>query len=314
MEFKDYYAILGVGKQASTDDIKKAYRKLARKYHPDISKEANASKLMSQLNEANEVLSDPEKRAAYDSLGEHRQAGDGFQPNPNWDAGFEFSNTRPHRRSTEGFSDFFSSLFGGAEKHQNGGGSRAQTQGQDHHAKIIIDLADAYEGVTQTISLHAPRLNETGHVVTGERILRVKIPKGVKDGQLIRLAKQGQPGPGGGPAGDLYLEVHFRPDSRYRVVEHDVYESVPVTPWEAVLGGVIEVPTPSGKVQVTVPANSQNGHKLRLKGRGIPATPPGDLYLELKLVLPPANSEKARQLYESMARDMAFDPRQSMER
>ena len=176
----------------------------------------------------------------------------------------------------------------------------------------MIELADAYHGAAQTITLRAARLDPAGHVVTEERTLKVQIPKGVKEGQHIRLAGQGSPGFGGGTAGDLYLEVHFKPDSRYRVEGRDVHESVPVTPWEAALGAAIEVPTPAGSVRVNVPAGSQSGRKLRLKERGIPGNPPGDLYLVLEIVLPPADTNKARQLYETMAREMDFNPRQGM--
>jgi len=173
----------------------------------------------------------------------------------------------------------------------------------------MVDLADVYQGATRSISLRGARLDDTGRVVTEERVLEVAIPKGLMEGQHIRLAGQGGPGIGGAGAGDLYLEVRFAPDDRYRVEGRDVYQSVPVSPWEAALGAEIDVATPSGTVQVKVPAGSQAGRKLRLKGQGIPGNPPGALYLELKIVLPPANTERARKLYETMAREMAFDPR-----
>ena len=313
MEFRDYYQILGVAKTATADEIKKAYRKQARKYHPDVSKEADAETRMKEVNEANAVLSDPEKRAAYDQAGSRYRPGQEFQPPPDWGTGFEYSGDGAHGfygdQSAE-FSDFFSSLFG-----QTGGGRGAgehRARGGDHHAKVMIELADAYHGATQTITLRAARLDPAGHVVTEERTLKVQIPKGVKEGQHIRLAGQGSPGFGGGAAGDLYLEVHFRPDPRYRVDGRDVHETVPVTPWEAALGATIEVPTPAGSLRVNVPPGSQAGRKLRLKERGIPGKPPGDLYLVLEVVLPPAATDKARQLYETMAREMDFNPRQGM--
>jgi curved DNA-binding protein len=186
-------------------------------------------------------------------------------------------------------------------------------RGGDHHARILIDLADAYHGATRTIALRAAKQDASGHVVTEERALNVRIPKGVKEGQHIRLAGQGSPGMGGAPAGDLYLEVQFSPDPRYRLEGRDVNQTVPIAPWEAALGASIEVPTPSGNVQVKVPAGSQAGRKLRLKGRGIPGDPPGDLYLVLDVVLPSAESDKARQIYETMARELAFNPRQKLE-
>lgn len=317
MEFKDYYKILGVENTADDAEIKKAYRKLARKYHPDVSKEPAAEARMKEINEAREVLSDVEKRAAYDALGGRYQSGQDFNPPPGWDAGFEFSGSgAPNgrgrsNRAPEDFSDFFASIFGNTSPGGRGsrGAQSQQMRGEDHHAKVEIDLVDAYMGITRMITLRAARLDETGHVVNDERTLNVKIPKGVKGGQHIRLAGQGSAGFGGGAAGDLFLEIHFKADARYRVDGGDVTETVPVAPWEAMLGAAIEVDTPSGKVEVKVPPGSQTGRKLRLKGRGIPSEPPGDLYLELSIVLPPAETKKARELYETMAREMAFNPR-----
>jgi curved DNA-binding protein len=319
MEFKDYYKILGVEKTADDAEIKKAYRKLARKYHPDVSKLADADVRMKEINEAREVLSDVEKRAAYDALGGRYQAGQDFNPSPGWDAGFEFSgsgaptSTGRHSMDADEFSDFFSSIFGNARSGSHGsrGAQSQQMRGEDHHAKVMIDLADAYTGTTRMITLRAARRDESGHVVNDERTLNVKIPKGVKSGQHIRLAGQGSAGFGGGAAGDLFLEIHFKPDAQYRADGRDVTKTVPVAPWEAMLGAQIEVDTPSGKVEVKVPPKSQTGRKLRLKGRGIPSEPPGDLYLELHIVLPPADTDKARALYETMAREMAFNPRRT---
>ncbi|MDQ3445933.1 MAG: J domain-containing protein, partial [Pseudomonadota bacterium] len=186
-------------------------------------------------------------------------------------------------------------------------------RGGDHHARISIDLADAYQGATRPLALRQAQLDESGNVVTADRVLDVQIPKGVKEGQSIRLRGQGSPGLNGGPAGDLYLEINFEPDPRYRIEGRDVAQTLPVAPWEAALGARIEVPTPSGQVEVNVPAGSNNGRKLRLKGRGIPGDPPGDLYLELELASPPANDEKARELYRTMAREFSsFNPRQQM--
>lgn len=314
MEFRDYYQTLGVARGASTDEVKKAYRKLARKYHPDVSKESDAEARMREVNEAYAVLSDPEKRAAYDELGNRYGAGQEFQPPPDWGAGFEFSGADggPGMRD-EAFSDFFSSLFGRAGRGRGAGGAGARRmRGSDHHARILVDLADVYGGATRAITLRGARLDDAGRVVTEERVLDVRIPKGLAEGQQIRLAGQGAPGLGGGPPGDLYLEVQFRPDPRYRIQGRDVFETIPVAPWEAALGATIEVPTPSGRVQVNVPAGSQTGRKLRLKGRGIPGDPPGSLYLQLEVVLPPADDETARKLYETMARELAFDPRRHL--
>jgi len=316
MEFKEYYKTLGVGQTASADEIKKAYRGLARKYHPDVSKETDASARMAEVNEAYAVLSDPQKRAAFDKLAQRRAAGQDFQPPPGWDEGFEFSDASSAGGSDGDFSEFFNTLFSRAARARQGGGGRAQMRGGDHHAQISIGLADAYHGATRPLALRETRLDQSGNVVTAERVLDVQIPKGVKEGQSIRLRGQGSPGLNGGPAGDLYLEVEFEPDARYRIEGRDVTQTVPVAPWEAALGASIEVPTPSGRVEVNVPAGSNNGRKLRLKGRGIPgagATEPGDLYLEIELAVPPANNEKARELYQTMAREFSsFNPRERM--
>ena len=307
MDYKDYYKELGVEKSASEADIKKAYRKLVRKYHPDVSKEADADQRTKALNEAYGVLGDAEKRAAYDDLGRqqsaHGAAGGGFRPPPDWGAGYESSGVDD--------SDFFADLFAhvGGRRRAN---SNFQMQGEDSHAAITIALRDSYHGATRTIVMRVPEADAQGRVVTRERTLEVTIPKGVTEGQQLRMKGQGNPGSGGAPAGDLYLEIRFEADARYRVEGRDVFETVPVTPWEAALGGSIDVATPSGTVSVTVPPGSQTGRKLRLKGRGIPAAQPGDLYLLLEVVLPPAHDDKARALYETMAREMAFNPRQKL--
>lgn len=298
MEYKDYYETLGVDRNASAEDIKKAYRKLVRKYHPDVSKHKDADAKTKEINEAYEVLGNAEKRAAYDGLGRGYHAGEQFRPPPDWGEQYEFAGA--------GGDDFFADLFAHVGRSRRGS---FRMRGDDIHAAITIDLADAYRGASRTVSLRVPRQDESGRVSMQEKKLNVTIPRGVTPGQQLRLAGQGQEGHGGGPAGDLYLEIQFAPDPRYRIEGTHVYENVPVTPWEAALGGSVAVPTPSGTVEVTVPAGSQSGRKLRLKGRGIPGNPPGDLYLILDVVLPPANNDKARALYQAMARDLAFNPR-----
>jgi len=305
MEYKDYYQTLGVARGATQDEIKKSFRKLARKYHPDVSKEKDAEARMKDVNEAYAVLSDPEKRVAYDQLGQGNRAGQDFRPPPDWDAGFEFSGRGPFQGDAGDFSDFFAELFGRGGRR----GARMDLRGEDHHAKILLTLEDAYRGATRSVTLRVPRVDEQGRVSLGERHLDVRIPKGVHEGQVIRLASQGGPGAGEGPAGDLYLEVHFEPHDRYRVEGRDVYASLRVAPWESALGATVRATLPDGAVDVRVPEGSQAGRKLRLKGRGIPGTPPGDLYLVLEIILPPADSPGARQLYETMARELAFDPR-----
>jgi len=317
VEFKDYYKTLGVEKTTAAEDIKKAYRKLARKYHPDVSKEPDAELRMQEVNEANDVLSDPEKRAAYDQLGSQHQAGQDFRPPPNWDQNHEFSRDGFSGAGFSGageHSEFFANFFGQAGRGRRTGAQ--QRRGEDHHASIVIDLIDTYHGATRPITLRAAQPDAQGRVSMKEHTLNVRIPKGVKEGQHIRLTGKGSPGFGGGAAGDLYLEIHFKSDARYRVEERDVYETLPVTPWEAALGATIDAPTPSGSLSVKVPAGSQGGRKLRLKGRGIPTNsasdPAGDLYLVLEVVLPPGDTDKARQLYETMARELDFNPRLAM--
>ena len=306
MEYKDYYKVLGVDKTADAAAIKKAYRKLVRQYHPDVSKEKNADSMTKELNEAYGVLGDAEKRAAYDELGTGRRPGQEFQPPPDWGSQYDFGSGGGGGGADP--NDFFADLFAhvGRGAGGRGAGSR-QSRGEDIHASIEIDLTDSYTGVTRNITLRIPQRDAQGRTVTQDKTLSVNIPKGATPGQQLRLKGQGHPGSAG--PGDLYLEIQVRGDRRYRLEGVDVYETVPVTPWEMALGGSLAVPTPSGNVEVNVPAGSQTGRKLRLKGRGIPAATPGDLYLILEVVLPPATSDKAKAAYEQMARDLAFNPR-----
>ena len=329
MKYKDYYETLGLDRTATQDDIKKAYRKLARKYHPDVRKLADAEQRFKEINEANEVLKDPEKRAAYDQMGSNWKAGQEFQPPPNWDAGFEFRSGGPGGGFAGGGSpfgadfdpsDFFESLFGrGARGGFSGSSARrsVSTQGEDHRAKALIDLEDAYRGAERSIVLRVPKETADGRVVLEERRLDVHIPRGIRPGQQLRLAKQGSPGVNGGPPGDLYLEIAFNPHPLFRVDGADVHVELPVAPWEAALGASVDAPTPEGTVQLTIPKGSAQGRKLRLKGRGLPAAKStgtaGDLYVVLTIALPPADSAKAREAYESLATAAAgFDPRRSL--
>jgi curved DNA-binding protein len=306
MEFKDYYEVLGLERSATQDEIKRAYRKLARKYHPDLNKEAGAESAFKELGEAYEVLSDPEKRSAYDQLGKDWKAGQEFRPPPDWDAGFEYSGAD----GAQDTSEFFESLFGGMGRRRTSRGkAEFHARGEDHHAKILISLRDAFDGATRQITLRAPELDAEGHVILRERNLSVQIPKGITEGQHIRLKGQGSPGVGRMPAGDLYLEVQFEPDPLYRVSGRDLYYDLPITPWEAALGASVKAPTPSGSIMLKIPPESFQGRELRIKGRGLPAAEPGDLYAVLRIALPPADTEKAKKAYAAMASELPFDPR-----
>jgi curved DNA-binding protein len=317
MRFKDYYQVMGVARTATQDEIKRAYRKLARKYHPDVSKEKNAEERFKELQEAYEVLKDAEKRAAYDQLGADWRQGQEFRPPPDWGKGFEFSRGRTGSAGSApgaDFSDFFSELFGartpfgGAHAGPGRGGRAFATAGEDHVARVEVDLEDAYRGGTRNIEVRAPQMTADGHVVTRPRTLRVTIPAGVVEGQQIRLTGQGRPGSGGGPPGDLYLEVNIRPHPVFQVDGRDVTVLLPVAPWEAALGESVSVPTLGGAVDMKLPEGARAGQKLRLRGRGLPGPTPGDQYVTLNIVLPP-DSPKARAFFEQMKDELPFDPR-----
>ncbi|WP_309684085.1 DnaJ C-terminal domain-containing protein [Polaromonas sp.] len=329
MEFKDYYKTLGVARGAAPDDIKRAHRKLARKYHPDVSKEKNAEAQFKELAEAYEVLRDPEKRAAYDELGANWQAGQDFRPPPQWSQrqasgapGFDQADSADH-------SAFFEELFRGMRggPGEPGGAGRAShashashasfdMHGQDRHAKIQISIEDSYNGATRSLQLRMPDPLGGGRLT--DRSIEFVIPKGIRAGQHIRLAAQGSPGIGQGSPGDLYLDVEFLPHPLYRADGHDVYMSLPVAPWEAALGAEVEAPTPTGRVEIKIPPGSAGGRKLRLKGRGLPGRSggraPGDFYFVLQLALPGADSEAGKKAYADLAAAFnSFNPRASLQ-
>ncbi|MFZ1536000.1 MAG: DnaJ C-terminal domain-containing protein [Chromatiaceae bacterium] len=323
MEYKDYYKTLGVPRDATKEAIKQAYRKLARKYHPDVSKEPNAEARFKEINEANEVLKDPAKRAAYDDLGNQWRAGQEFRPPPGR-GGFhrEFHFNAGGPGDAGGFSDFFSSLFGaglggfgGASAGQSGPGAGARREemfrqrGQDQTAHVEISLEEAFSGGTRELRLETPVQDGQGYISSQSRTLKVRIPAGVSQGRQIRLAGQGQPGFGGGPAGDLYLEVKLKPHRLYQTDGRDILLHLPIAPWEAALGANIEVPTLGGVVSLKIPAGSQTGKRMRLKGRGLPGEPPGDQHVILEIVTPPADTAEAKAFYQRMADTLAFDPR-----
>ena len=292
MRFRDYYETLGVARGASQDDIKRAYRRLARKFHPDVSKEADAESRFKEVGEAYEVLKDPEKRVAYDRFGKDWKHGQEFRPPPGWERQFDFGGGGFPGGS--GFSDFFETLFGHGGFHGTRGPMRAK--GGDQSVGIEIPLDDAYRGATRKITI-------------GGRTLSVRIPRGVTEGQRIRLGGQGGPGAGGGPAGDLYLTVAHKAHPLFSTEGRDVHLKLPVAPWEAALGATIAVPTLGGKVDLKIPRGSRAGRTLRLKGRGLPGRPNGDQYVALEIVAPPADTPEAETLYRQMAEAMHFDPR-----
>jgi curved DNA-binding protein len=295
MEYKDYYKILGVSRDASQDDIKKAYRRLARKYHPDVSKEADAEDKFKEVGEAYEVLRDAQKRAQYDQFGSNYRHGQSFNPPPGWEenmGGFGGGN----------FSSFFENMFGGMGG--AGMGDNFFAKGEDVNAKITISLEDAFNGATKTIRRPAGA-NQGGTI-------NVKVPAGIASGKKIRLNGQGKAGMGG-KAGDLYLEVQIAPHKHYRLEGKDIYLDLPLAPWEAALGAKVTVPTLAGKINLTIPAGARSGQKMRLKGRGLPGKEPGDEFVVLQIMTPPADSDKAKKLYMQMAEEMAFNPRDALE-
>jgi curved DNA-binding protein len=312
VEFKDYYEIMGVARDASADEIKRAYRRLARKFHPDVSKEKDAEARFKEVGEAYEVLRDPEKRAAYDQLG-RRPTGEEFRPPPNWNFEFE-AEDRPGEHS-----DFFEQLFGGLGGLRGGGGRGARggrgpfrSRGFDTQAQVDITLEEAFHGTTRTLSLQRVERKD-GKVEPRVQQLQVKIPAGVVDGQQIRVAAQGEPGFGGEAAGDLFLQLRLLPHPFFRVEGRDVWLDLPVTPWEAALGETVRVPTLAGRVDLKIPKGSQTDRQLRLKERGLPGRPPGDQFVVLKIVVPAADNAAHEALYKQMAATMAMNPRAAME-
>lgn len=318
MEFKDYYTTLDIDRDATQEEVKRAYRKLARKFHPDINKDADAEQRFKEIGEAYEVLQDTEKRAAYNKFGKDWKAGQDFDPPPNWDKGFEFHGGGYTGNDASQFSDFFESLFGA----QGGGaysdpfaGQRRQYsgKGQDLHAKIVINLEDSYNGSRQSLTLQRPALNESGRVITRPHVLQVNIPKGVTEGQQIRLAGQGAEGTGSGTHGDLFLEIAFSNHPHFTPNKRDIMLTLPVSPWEAALGGTIPIPTLGGKVEMKIPPGSQTGKKLRLKGRGLcTAKYKGDQYVTLAIIVPGPKTEADKDLFRNMEKSMSFNPRRNL--
>jgi curved DNA-binding protein len=309
MEYKDYYQILGVDRSANEAEIKKAYRKLAGKYHPD--KPSGDEAKFKDISEAYEVLGDKEKRAMYDQFGSNYKNGQHFEPPPGFEQMFGggFGGGQ-----AGGFSDFFESLFRGQGGFGGGGfgggfgGQRYAQKGEDQVVKVFVTLEEAVNGNERTLNLQVPQADARGQVQHRNKQIKVKIPPGIKQGQRIRLSGQGAPGFGGGPNGDLYLEIDLQAHPLYKVKDEDVVLDLPLTPWEAALGTKVQVPTLKGKVNLSIPAGSQSGTKLRIKGRGLGKTP-GDQYVVVQIHTPPAQTDEVKAFYQKMAEELPFNPR-----
>jgi len=311
MEFKDYYKTMGLDRGSAQDEIKRAYRKLARKYHPDVSSEADAEDKFKELGEAYEVLRDPEKRAAYDELFDRRKRGEQFESTADWNQGFEFHGEGFSAGESGAHSDFFESIFGYSKEgfsNSKVGDNSFRIRGEDTYARVMINLEDSYTGAVRQVTLKHFTLSEKGSPKLQERVINVKIPKGVCEGQHIRLVKQGDK-IGGGEVGDLYLEVRFLPNKLFKLDMLDVYLTLPISPWEAALGATVKIPTPNSVVDLKIPPNSIGGQKLRLKGKGIPADIPGDMYAVIQIVLPKADSDSVKRAYEILQSSTQFNPR-----
>ena len=309
MKYKDYYQVLGLERDADIDAIKKAYRKLAHKYHPDVSKDPAGEEKFKEIADAYQTLKDPEKRAAYDQLGRH-QAGQEFQPPPDWGRQFGQQGDGPFSAEDLDLSELFAGLAGGRQRAGAHGGS-FKMPGQDYEVTAHITLEDASAGTTVDLNLTVPEYDEHGRPHRVERSFKARIPKGAADGQRLRLRGKGGKGFNGGPDGDLYLNIALHPHALYRVSEHDMYLDLPLTPWEAALGAVVEVPTLGGSVHLTVPPGTHAGQKLRLARRGLPKPHEGagDLFAIVQIVVPRVLSERERALFKELADGSTFNPR-----
>lgn len=321
MEFKDYYLVMGIEKSATPDDIKRAHRKLARKYHPDVSKEKDAETRFKELAEAYDVLKDPEKRAAYDRLGANYKAGQEFQPPPDWaDRQAEAGSYSQSFQDVDGqdHSAFFDALFRGMGRGPNSTQQRSHEafdmHGHDQHAKIQIEIEDSYNGATRTLQMRVQTQGNDGRLQLADQTIEFVIPKGIRAGQHIRLAAQGGPGMGNGSPGDLYLDVEILPHPLYRTDGCDVLMDLPIAPWEAALGAEVIAPTPTGQVEVKIPAGSIAGRKLRVKGRGLPGKTQGDFYFVLRLTQPVAERDADKKAYADLQTAFkTFNPRAQVE-
>lgn len=308
MKYKDYYEILGVPRDATTDAIKKAYRKLARQTHPDVSKDPKGEEKFKDISEAYKTLKDPETRAAYDKLGSHRP-GEDFQPPPDW--GQQFGDGQFSFEDID-LSDLFAGLGGG----RRGGGARGgkfPIPGQDYEVTAPITIEDAYRGTELDLNLSVPEYDGQGRVRRVPLVFKARIPKGVTDGERLRLPGKGGKGLNGGPNGSLYLTIALQPHPLYRVTGHDLYLDLPLAPWEAALGAGVEVPTLGGPVRLKVPPGTNTGQKLRLAKRGLPKRREGegDLFAIVQIVVPTSPTEREKALFKDLADASKFNPRAS---
>jgi len=323
VQYKDYYETLGVKRDATTEEIQKAFRKLARKYHPDVNKNPDAEDRFKEINEANEVLRDPEKRKRYDALGSNWKTGQEFTPPPGWDHIFEFGGTggRGFEFSSfggkGGFSDFFETLFGGGftpfsamrDVTGNPASHTTAARGEDMEAELEISLEDAYHGTVKSVEMQVQEMDPHGGMNTQVKRLEIKIPPGAKEGTRIRLSGQGSRGEG--KAGDLYIRVRLAPHPLFKVHEYDLETDIPVTPWETALGARIGVPTLDGPVQMRLPAGTSSGKRLRLQGKGLPKKggDRGDEYVRIRIVVPKKLTEEEKRVYEELSRVSRHQPR-----
>ena len=322
VQFRDYYEVLGVSRTVAQDEIQRSYRKLARKLHPDVNKAKDAEEKFKEINEAYEVLKDPEKRQKYDQLGANWKAGQEFRPPPGWDVHFDFGPGGAGQSESQwggagGFSDFFETIFGGqphrgasrAGRGRRGGGPVWTQAGSDQEATIRIPLEEAFLGATKPITMQMQSVTPEGKLSVQEKSYEVKVPAGMLDGQKIRLAGQGGEGTGGGPRGDLYLKVEIEPHPTYRMNGRDLTMDLLITPWEAVLGAEVQLMTLAGAVTLKLPPGTQNGQKLRLRGKGMPNPrgTPGDLYAVISIVVPKEASGRERELFEELQKISIFD-------
>jgi len=312
MQFKDYYKIMGVDEKATPEEIKKAYKKLARRFHPDVSKEKDAEQRFKELGEAYEVLRDEGKRREYDNLRTTgAMGGNGqFRPPPGWESATHF---RDSDNGGADFSDFFEALFGRNGSFRRTAGGGMHMRGEDLHAELALLLEEAWPGCEQQIEVRVPEADEHGLVSHRTRKLKVKVPPGTGDGSVLRIRGQGGPGIGDGGAGDLLVTIRLAKHPLYAVEGKNLSLVVPLAPWEAALGCKLTVPTLKGKTLVTIPPDSQSGQRMRLAGLGMPGSPPGDFFLVLKVVMPPATSAKAKVLLGELQREADFNPRSAWE-